>query len=149
MLQKLVGVEGALLNKSVVVQVIAHDYVRHRQEQGDVRADADGQVYIGHPGKRDFARVGDDHLGPPLECLFDPRRGDGVALGHIGTDAEYYVGFVHVGEWVRHGAASYGGCQTGNRRGVSGTAAIVDIVGAVASSYKLLHGVVGFGGGAA
>ena len=115
----------------------------HGQQQGHVRADADGQVEIGHVREIDFARVGDDHLGPALEGLFDPGRGHGVALGHVGADAEDQVGFVHVGEGVRHGTASDRGCQTGNRGRVSGTATVVYVVGAVAPANELLEAVVG------
>ena len=97
MFEKLLEVGGARFHKGAVHEIVADDYVGHCQQQGHIRADADRQIEIGHLGQRDFARVGDDHFGTPFERLFNAGRRHGVALGHIGPDAEDQIGFVHVG----------------------------------------------------
>ena len=73
------------------------------------------------------------------DCLFEACRCDGVAFCHVCSDAEDYVWFLHVDQWVRHRTASDCGCQTGNRWGVSGTAAVVDVVCTETDADEFLH----------
>ncbi len=121
----------------------ACDDVRHRQQQRDIRADADRKVEVGDLCQADLARVGDDHLRAAGERLLQARRGDGVALGHVRPDGEDDIGLLHVGERVAHRAASDRGCQTGNRGSVSGSTTVVYVVRPVAGADELLHRVGG------
>ena len=142
MLKKFITPGGSLLHEIPVQKVFTGNDMCHCQKQCHIGTDTDWQVQGGYFCQPCLARVGDDHFGAPFERLFNAGRRHGVALGHIGPDAEDDIGLIHVGQGVRHRPASDGGCQTGNRRSVSGTAAVVNLVGAESRPDQLLHGVI-------
>ena len=92
-----------------------------------------------HTRKWYFARVSNNHFRAPLERLFDARGGHRMTLSHIGADAEKHVRFVHVREGVGHSSAADGGRQTGDRRGVSSTATIINLIRSESRTNKFLH----------
>ena len=139
---------AALGDEFLILKSFADDDVGHREEEGDIRSDADGEVKMREFCEAGFAGVGDDEFGTFGEGFFEAGGGDGVALGHVGADGEDGIGLVHVLEGVGHGASSDLSGQTGHGGSVSSTTAVVDMVGSKPGSYKLLHGVGGSVGGA-
>ena len=144
-----VGFEGFVFSAAIgdeflVGKSFAHDDVSHGEEEGDVGPNADGEMKVGKLGKTGLAGVGDDESGSFGERFLEARRGDGVALGHIGADGKDGIGLVHVLERVGHCASSDLGRQTGDGGSVSGSTTVVYVMRAKARPDKLLHGIGGF-----
>ena len=148
-----VGFEGFVVGTAVgdeflIGESFAHDDVGHGEEEGDIGADADGEVKMRKFGEASSAGVGDDEFCAFSKGFFETRRGDGVALGHVGADGEDGVGLVHVLERIGHCASSDLSGQTGHGGSVSGSTTVIDMVRSEARSNKLLHGIGGFVRGA-
>jgi hypothetical protein len=122
----------------------AHDDVSHREEEGDIGPNADGEVKVGELGEAGSAGVGDDEFGSFGEGFFEAGGGDRMALGHVGADGEDGIGFVHVLEGIGHCASSDLSGQTGHGGSVSGSTTVIDVVGPEAGSNEFLHRVGGF-----
>ena len=83
-----VGFEGFVVGTAVgdeflIGESLAHDDVGHGEEEGDIGADADGEVKMRKFGEASSAGVGDDEFCAFGKGFFETRRGDGVALGHV------------------------------------------------------------------
>ena len=101
-LHEVPALRRAVGHEVVVQQSLACDHVGHAEEERDVGPHPERQVDVGHLGQRDPPRIRDDELGAPRHRALDAGGRDGMALGHVGPDAEDHIGLVHVREWVRH-----------------------------------------------
>ena len=138
-------VVGATVGDEFLIgESFAHDDVSHREEEGHIGADADGEVKVGKLGEAGSAGVGDDEFGSFGEGLFEAGGGDRMALGHVGADGEDGIGFVHVLEGIGHCTSSDLSGQTGHGGSVSGSTTVIDVVGPEAGANEFLHRVGGF-----
>lgn len=135
---------AALGDEFFIGESFAHDDVSHGKEEGDIGADADGEVKVGKLGEAGSAGVGDDEFGSFSEGFFEAGGGDRMALGHVGADGEDGIGFVHVLERIGHCASSDLSGQTGHGGSVSGSTTVIDVVRPKAGSNEFLHRVGGF-----
>ena len=62
-----------------------------------------------------------------------------MGLGHVCADQEEELGVFKFAERVGHGARTECGGQTGHGGGVSGSCAVIDVVGADHRAEELLH----------
>src|SRR3989304_2414305 len=135
----------------LVVQALPDDDVGHGVEQRDVRADVEPQVPLRQTRQLDVARVGDDEARAVSHRLLDAQRDDGMRLSRVGADDHYQRRPLQLRDRVAHRPPSYHDRQTGDRGSVSGTSAVIDVVGADNRAGELLEQVVrladGAGGG--
>ena len=62
-----------------------------------------------------------------------------MGLGGVGADDEEHLGLGEIGKAVGHGPGAECCRQTGDGGGVSGSGAVVDVVGADHRAEELLH----------
>ena len=123
----------------LVIEVLGDEHVHDAVEKGHVRPDLDLRKDVGLLGEHVFPWVDHDERGALVHGPFDEIGGHGVGLGHVGADQEEELGVFKFAERVGHGARTEGGGQTGHGRGVSGSCAVIDVVGADHRAEELLH----------
>ena len=62
-----------------------------------------------------------------------------MCLRHVGSDKKKQPCILEFAEGVGHRAGAEGGCQTGNRRGVSSSRTVINIVRTNRAPEKFLH----------
>ena len=144
-LEEALAVDRARVDEVRIDQSIARDDMCHAEQQSDVGADADRQIDIGDLGERDASWIDDDHLRALAQRFLEAGCSDRVALCHVRADAEDHIRLLHVDERVRHRTTTDRGRQTGDRRSVSSTAAVVNLMRPEAGTDELLHRVGGLG----
>ena len=133
---------GAVVDEPGVLKALGDDDVRDGVGEGDVRAHAEGDVLVGPAGARGPAGVDDHQVGAvplPLEHVLEHDR---MRLAGVRAPEHEDVRLLQL--LVGRGAASgtEHGRQPGDRRGVSGPVAAVDVVRADHAAHELLRGVV-------
>ena len=136
---QLVEIDGAGLHEFAVVQVFRDQYVHQRIEKGDVRPHADGHMQRRQVHQCVPAGVHHDELCALHHRVFYKGGCHGVGFHHVGADDHEHLGAREFAERVGHGTRTESSRQTGDRRGVSGTRAVIDVVGADRRAKQLLH----------
>ena len=140
------GSGSACLDEALVEQSFALDDVSHGEEKGDVGPDPDGQVEVGQFRELGLSWVGHDHFRPVGDGFFQPRRSDGVALGHVRPDGENDVRLLHIRKRIAHCTSTDCSCQTGNCGSVSRSRTVIYIIGPERCPDEFLHRVGGLVG---
>jgi hypothetical protein len=97
---------------------------------------------IGKARQVNITRVRDDEPCAPVFGAQDPPGHQGMTGRGIGADDENTAGVFDFGNCVCHGTTAECGGQTGHRRGMSETGAVVHIIGADDGAGKLLRNII-------
>ncbi len=97
---------------------------------------------VGNSGDVGFPGIHHDELSPVGLAPHEPRGGDGMGRGGVGTNGKDAVGFFQFLEGVGRGAAAEGEGKTCHRGTVSEAGAVIHVVGSDGGADELLEQVV-------
>ena len=86
-----------------------------------------------------IARIGHDELGPVHHCVLQECSGHWVGLGHVGADDKEGLGLGKVRKRIGHCSGTERSRQPGDGRSVSGTGAVINVIGLEHRAEKFLH----------
>src|SRR3974390_3471141 len=138
-LSQLVEAFNVGLDVLLVVKLLADDDIEHRVKHRHVGAVLELQHAPGVAVQGLPARIHHDQLGAALRRLLEIGGGNRVVLGRVGADDDNNVGILHLVEAGRHGSRSDAFEQSCDRRGMTESCAVIDIVGAESGTHELLE----------
>ena len=130
---------AALGDELPVGPALVDDDVHHAVDQGGIGAGDELQPQLGVVDQLDMARVGHDQPGSAPGGALHLAADDRVRFGGVRPDDEEHVVELDLADGVGHRGASERCGQTGHGGSVSGSCAVVQVVGAHHHPDELLH----------
>ena len=111
---------GACRDERLVVELLGHDHLRHRVEQGGVGAGFLAQPQLGEAGHLGLPRIDDDQPGAVLaHGLLQEGGNDRMCFGRVRADHHEAFQVGHLGNGVAHGGGADGQLQARDAAGVA------------------------------
>ena len=132
---------GARADEVQIGQALVEDHLRHRVEEGHVRARSLGDPEIGLVDQLDALGVDDDDARTVVHRAPEANRDDGMIRGGVGAHDHDAAGLLVVDVRVRRGARAHRDEHRLHRRGVTEARAVVDVVRAHYGAHELLHDI--------
>ena len=130
---------GAGGDECLIDQIFAYQHVHHCVVKRDVRAGAKTNEMVSELDQWMLADIDDNQLGAAFGRLFDKRRRDRMIGRCVGARDERHFALRHVGEDIGHRPRSNRLHERRDRRGVTETGAMIDVIGSPPGANQLLE----------